>query len=273
MIAKTLPNLNNSSLSAAVVSVLRCSNPYHKAELVQKLPELWHKGRITTLGDISPPDQPARPPTPKLLAPRDMPKRGTAGSVAGRIALLHAIAHIELNAIDLACDIIARFATKTLPRKYFDDWIKVASEEGLHFLLLANRLEKMGTSYGALPAHNGLWEAAQETAHDLLARLAIVPLVLEARGLDVTPIMIKNFNKIGDSSSVQILKRIYQDEIGHVAIGQQWFLHLCNEQKVDPRETWRDLVKKHFKGKLKPPFNVEARQLAGMPQNYYLMNF
>ncbi len=198
-----------------------------------------------------------------------MPKRGKAGSETGRIALLHALAHIELNAIDLACDIIARFAGLELPSAYFDDWVKVASEEGLHFSLLSKRLKELGSCYGQHPGHDGLWEAAQETGHDLLARLAIVPLVLEARGLDVTPTMIKNLRKAGDIQSAEILERIYIDEIGHVAIGQRWFQHLCAEEGLEPEETWQGLVKKHFKGSLKPPFNDEARQLAGVPISYY----
>jgi uncharacterized ferritin-like protein (DUF455 family) len=198
-----------------------------------------------------------------------MSKRGKAGSPTGRIALLHALAHIELNAVDLACDIIARFSVHELPRSYYDDWVKVASEEGLHFSLLAKRLRELGSSYGEHPGHDGLWEAAQETAHDLLARLAIVPLVLEARGLDVTPMMMKNLRKAGDMPSADILERIYSDEIGHVAIGQRWFLHLCNQNSLEPETTWQGLVKKHFKGALKPPFNDEARQLAGVPQSFY----
>jgi len=203
------------------------------------------------------------------MAPRDMPKRGKAGSPTGRIALLHALAHIELNAVDLACDIIARFSTLDLPRNYYDDWVKVASEEGLHFSLLSKRLRDLDSVYGELPGHDGLWEASQETAHDLLSRLAIVPLVLEARGLDVTPTMIKNLRKAGDIPSTEILERIYSDEIGHVAIGHRWFLHICNERGVPPETTWQGLVRKHFKGALKPPFNDEARQLAGVPLSYY----
>lgn len=224
---------------------------------------------MTKIGYAQPPDRPARPVKPELRAPRDMPKRGKAGSEAGRIALLHALAHIELNAIDLACDIIARFVAQELPKHYFDDWVKVASEEGLHFSLLSKRLQELGSFYGQHPGHDGLWEAAQETAHDLLARLAIVPLVLEARGLDVTPTMIKNLRKADDIQSAEILERIYNDEIGHVAIGQRWFQYICAEQELEPKKTWQKLVKKHFKGSLKPPFNDKARQLAGVPMSYY----
>ena len=252
-----------------MVSVLSCADADHKAALAQQLAGAWHDGAISIVGHAPVPDRPARPVTPALLAPRDMPKRGKAGSPTGRIALLHALAHIELNAVDLACDIIARFSVFNLPRGYYDDWVKVASEEGLHFSLLAKRLRDLDSRYGELPGHDGLWEAAQETAHDLLARLAIVPLVLEARGLDVTPTMMKNLRRVGDIPSTEILERIYSDEIGHVAIGQRWFLHICDERGLPPEATWQGLVKKHFKGALKPPFNDEARQLAGVPISYY----
>jgi len=252
-----------------VVSVLKCANPDDKATLVHKLARLWNNGTISEIGSVPPPDRPARPNKPELLAPRDMPKRGKAGSPAGRIALLHALAHIELNAVDLACDIIARFSALELPRSYFDDWVKVASEEALHFSLLAERLRTLDSYYGNLPAHDGLWEAAQKTAHDLLARLAIIPLVLEARGLDVTPTMIKNLRKAGDIPSSEILERIYSDEIGHVGIGQTWFLYICLKKGLEPEETWQMLVEKYSKGVLKPPFNDEARQLAGIPLSFY----
>tara|TARA_Y100001936_G_scaffold254073_1_gene324424 strand:- start:15046 stop:15654 length:609 start_codon:yes stop_codon:yes gene_type:complete len=198
-----------------------------------------------------------------------MPKRGKAGSQSGRIALLHALAHIELNAIDLACDIIVRFSQDGLPEAFFHDWAKVASEEGLHFAMLAERLREMNSAYGELPGHDGLWEAAQETAHDILARLAIVPLVLEARGLDVTPTMMKNLKKSGDHRSANVLQRIYNDEIGHVAIGQKWFHYICLQRELEPENTWQTLVKKHFKGVLKPPFNDEAREKAGFSPQFY----
>ncbi|MDC1120172.1 ferritin-like domain-containing protein [bacterium] len=263
------PKLDCSSLSAAAVSVLECADADDKSALAQQLAEAWCDGAISIVGLAPAPDRPARPARPALLAPREMPKRGKAGSPTGRIALLHALAHIELNAVDLACDIIARFSALDLPRHYYDDWVKVVSEEGLHFSLLAKRLRELNSFYGDFPGHDGLWEAAQETAHDLLARLAIVPLVLEARGLDVTPTMINNLRKAGDIPSTEILERIYNDEIGHVAIGHRWFLHICDERDVAPEATWQGLVKKHFKGALKPPFNDEARQLAGVPLSYY----
>jgi uncharacterized ferritin-like protein (DUF455 family) len=198
-----------------------------------------------------------------------MPKRRAFGSQAGRIALLHALAHIELNAIDLGWDIVARFSDADLPRAFFDDWVGVAAEEACHFELLANRLGDLGARYGDLPAHDGLWEAAAATADDLLARLAVVPLVLEARGLDVTPEMIARLERVGDTPSAAILRRIYRDEIGHVAIGFRWFERLCRGRGLVPEEVFQNRVRRSFKGDLKPPFNREARSAAGFPPHYY----
>jgi len=198
-----------------------------------------------------------------------MPKRRAGGSHAGRVALLHAIAHIELNAIDLAWDIVARFSASDLPKLFFDDWIKVASEEAEHYALLSARLADFGAAYGDLPAHDGLWEAAELTAHDLLTRLAVVPLVLEARGLDVTPDMIQRMERAQDPESAAILRRIYQDEIGHVATGRRWFENVCTAQGLPPVETWQRLIREHFKGTLKPPFNDDARGQAGFGSGYY----
>jgi uncharacterized ferritin-like protein (DUF455 family) len=199
-----------------------------------------------------------------------MKRRRNLGSVDGRIALLHAVAHIELNAIDLAWDIIARFSTGDLPREFFDDWLGVAAEEVEHFALLDARLAALGGEYGALPAHDGLWEAAAATAGDLLARLAVVPMVLEARGLDVTPEMIRRLERAGDPDSAAILERIYQDEIGHVAVGARWFELLCRRRGLDPAAAFHARVRRHFSGSLKPPFNHEARRRAGMSPDFYV---
>jgi uncharacterized ferritin-like protein (DUF455 family) len=198
-----------------------------------------------------------------------MKKRRNFGSPTGRVALIHALAHIELNAIDLGWDIIARFSGGTLPRQFFDDWLGVAAEEAEHFALLETRLATLGSEYGVLPAHDGLWETAMATAHDLIARLAVVPLVLEARGLDVTPEMIHRLERVGDRESAIILERIYADEIGHVAVGARWFERLCRERGLDPTATFRDRVSRHFTGTLKSPFNVAARSRAGLPPGYY----
>jgi uncharacterized ferritin-like protein (DUF455 family) len=198
-----------------------------------------------------------------------MRRRRNFGSPSGRIALLHALAHIELNAIDLAWDIIARFSAETLPREFFADWVGVAAEEAEHFALLAARLRALGAAYGDLPAHDGLWEAAAVTAHDLIARLAVVSLVLEARGLDVTPEMMRRLERVGDGDSAAILERLYTDEIGHVAVGARWFDKLCRERGLDPVATFHDRIDRYFTGALKPPFNDWARDRANMPAAYY----
>ncbi len=198
-----------------------------------------------------------------------MKRRRNLGSPTGRIALIHALAHIELNAIDLGWDIVARFSGEGLPQAFFDDWVGVAVEEAEHFALLEARLAALGAAYGDLPAHDGLWEAAASTAHDLLARLAVVPLVLEARGLDVTPAMMRRLERAGDLESAAILERLYRDEIGHVAVGARWFAEICRARGLDPALTFRDLVSRHFTGALKPPFNHAAREAAGMPEAFY----
>jgi len=221
------------------------------------------------VGCTAPPSRPARPERPLLRSPKDVPKRRAFGSRAGRIALLHALAHIELNAIDLSWDIVARFTDERMPRSFFDDWVGVAAEEAGHFELLAQRLADFGARYGDLPAHDGLWEAASTTADDLLARLAVVPLVLEARGLDVTPGMVVQLDLVGDRLSAGILRRIYRDEIGHVAVGVRWFDGLCRARGLVPEEIFRERVGRCFKGHLKPPFNREARAAAGFPSCYY----
>jgi uncharacterized ferritin-like protein (DUF455 family) len=257
------------ALAELAAAVLATADARAKAEASRAAAARWRAGGISEIGAAAPPERPARPPRPELKLPRDMPQRRAAGTMATRIALLHAVAHIELNAIDLAWDIVARFASPDLPREFFDDWVRVGDDEAKHFLLLSGRLEALGAAYGDLPAHDGLWQAAHETRHDLLARLAIVPLVLEARGLDVTPAMIARFDRLGDGDSAAVLRTIYADEIGHVAAGRRWFEFMCARRGVAPVETWRALVRRHFRGALKPPFNEEARAAAGFSAEYY----
>lgn len=198
-----------------------------------------------------------------------MPRR-RGGSAAGRIALLHAVAHIELNAVDLAWDLIARFADAALPRRFYDDWVTVAAEEAKHHGLLATRLGELGAAYGDLPAHDGLWQAAQATAGDLLARLAVVPLSLEACGLDVTPEMIGRLQRSGDHASAALLEIIYADEIGHVAAGRYWFDWLCAQRGLAPPAAYQQAVRRNLKSGLKPPFNRAGREAAGLPEEFYL---
>jgi len=256
------------TLADGAVAVLAAADPAEKVRLSRAVAARWREGGLA-VGRASPPTRPARPLRPILLPPRDMKKRRNFGSPAGRLALLHALAHIELNAIDLAWDLIARFGEAALPREFFDDWVAVAAEEAEHFALLSARLEALGSAYGVLPAHDGLWEAAAATAHDAIARLAVVPLVLEARGLDVTPEMILRLERAGDRESAAILDIIYRDEIRHVAAGARWFERFCRDRRLDPAATFRDRVRRHFTGMLKPPFNRTARQAAGFPTAYY----
>ncbi|HMP46200.1 MAG TPA: ferritin-like domain-containing protein, partial [Sphingopyxis sp.] len=199
-----------------------------------------------------------------------MPRRRKGGSERGRIAMLHAFAHIEFVAIDLAVDLVGRFGGE-FPRGFVDDWIGVAADEAMHFALLDRRLRSLGSHYGALPAHAGLWEAAEATADDALARLAIVPMVLEARGLDVTPAAIERFRAAGDEASAKILRRIYTDEIRHVSAGTDWFNWLCDKRGFEAPIMWQSLVKSRFRGSVKPPFNDSARHDAGLTQEYYAL--
>jgi uncharacterized ferritin-like protein (DUF455 family) len=253
-------------------AVLREGDPAGKIAAGAAVAAAWRKGAIERIGGplsgCRPPDRPERPERPELRRPGDMPRRRITGQ-PGRIALLHAIAHIELNAVDLAWDIIARFANPGLPRAFYDDWVGVAADEGRHFTILSARLGELGAAYGDLPAHDGLWQAALDTADDLSARLAVVPLVLEARGLDVTPAMAEKLRAAGDDRSADILQLILDEEIGHVAAGLRWFEWSCQEQGLAPAATWQILVSRYFKGALKPPFNHAARQQAGMATKYY----
>ncbi|MGB0629562.1 MAG: ferritin-like domain-containing protein [Alphaproteobacteria bacterium] len=254
------------TLSDRVVGVLGTGDATAKAQAARAAVADWRSGVIPEIGRAALRDRPKRPMKPDLLMPRDMPRRGKAQTEAGRIALLHAVAHIELNAVDLAADILVRFPEANAPLEFYNDWLGVLDDEAKHFLLLSDRLAAMGAAYGDLPAHDGLWQAAQDTADDLLARLAVVPLVLEARGLDVTPQMIASLEKAGDADSVAVLRVIYRDEIGHVAVGRKWFEHFCEDA---PEETWRRLVKQYFRGAVKPPFNDAARAEAGFGAGYY----
>lgn len=257
------------NIGEAAVGVLATANAQEKAELAQKVGAAWSAGALEFSFDgITPPERPARPALPELLLPRDMPRRRARGGEKGRFALLHALAHIELNAIDLAYDMVARFGPQ-MSRDFSNDWIYVGAEEGKHFKLLSDRLNKLSGAYGDLAAHDGLWDAALATKDHFLARLAIVPMVLEARGLDVTPAMIKKLEATGDLESADILKVIYEDEKGHVAAGTRWFSSEIERLGLDGEATFHELVRTYFRGDLKRPFNDAARQAAGLSSNYY----
>jgi len=203
---------------------------------------------------------PGRPPKPELVDAKQLARRGL-GSEAGRIALLHSLAHIEFNAINLALDAVYRF--RDMPIEYVTDWLKVASDEGQHYLLVANRLKTLGSYYGKLNAHTGLWDMANRTDHDVLVRMALVPRILEARGLDVAPPMIEKLNAQGDTDSADILQRIYTDEITHVEIGNRWFRYVCESRNLDGAAVFRDLLAGPSSAFLRSPFNDEARLQAG----------
>ncbi len=227
-------------------------DPVTKCAMVAALP----LSRPATQHQSWPPGRPVRP---LLVSPRTVAARGL-GSAAGRAALCHAVAHIEFNAINLALDAAWRFSE--LPDSYYADWISVAQDEARHFLMMRERLLQLGHDYGDLPAHNGLWEAAEKTAHDVLVRMACVPRVLEARGLDVTPNMISRLREVGDLETVAVLEVILADEVGHVAIGSRWFQYCCQQRGLDPVPTFRRLLAEHGII-LRPPFNHEARARAG----------
>lgn len=257
------------TLAEAALAVLRTADPAGKATAAREVAAAWRHGAIAQVGAATPPDRPARPARPALRPPREVPRRRVGAGRRGRVALLHALAHIELNAIDLAFDIVARFAHEGMPQAFHDDWVAVGDDEARHYMMLAQRLTELGASYGDLVAHDGLWQAAERTADDLLARLAVVPMVLEARGLDVTPPMIDRLHTAGDGRSADLLQTIHDEEIGHVAAGVRWFRFLCGRRGLEPEPTWRELVGSRFAGTLKPPFNRSSRDLAGLAAGFY----
>lgn len=226
----------------------------------------WQAGRIDLAAETPrvPIDQPGQPDKPERVAPHQVPQRRT-DTLTGRAALIHALAHIEFNAINLALDAAHRFAG--MPPTYYADWLSVADEEALHFELLSVHLATLGFAYGDFPAHNGLWDMALKTAHDPLVRMALVPRVLEARGLDATPLIVDKLKAAHDTRMVEILAVIERDEIGHVAIGSRWFDWLCAARGLQPDTTFRQLLVDYDAPPLKPPFNLAARRRAGFSES------
>ncbi len=221
------------------------------------------RGALPVPQDAPPPEpirMPGRPERPRLVHPRELPRRGF-GTVDGRAAFIHAIAHIEFNAIDLAWDAAYRF--RGLPPEFYADWVSCAADEARHFVMLRERLQALGFDYGDFDAHNGLWEMAEKTAHDGLARMALVPRVLEARGLDVTPGMIARLQGVGDVDTVAILEVILREEVAHVAAGSRWFRWYCQRAGVAPAATFQRLLGDYARAVLHGPFNLDARSAAG----------
>lgn len=260
----------STDIYLACEQALLCADPQSKATLCGELYAFWMKAseqeRNVAMVDsgasiVRSVERPGRPDAPELVEARHLAKR-SLGSLNGRIALIHSLAHIEFNAINLAIDAVYRF--RGMPSEYVEDWLRVASEEGEHFMLLHHRLESLGAWYGQLPAHDGLWDMARGTDHDVLVRMALVPRILEARGLDVAPPMIDKLRHVKDEATADILLRIYTDEITHVAVGNRWFRYVCEQRKLDGTVVFQDLLKEGANSAyLRSPFNRDARLQAG----------
>lgn len=245
---------------------LMLADPAEKVVAVNRLQTRWENDELgcESLGPVQSVAVPGRPQQPELLHPSEVPRRRLA-SAQGRIALIHAITHIEFNAINLALDAVYRF--RDMPSAYYADWLRVAREEAYHFSLLRDRLLQLGAQYGDLPAHNGLWEMALKTADDVLVRMALVPRVLEARGLDVTPGMMRRLEAVGDHETVAILEIILRDEIGHVAIGSRWYAYACERRACEPASTFRQLLTEYVPAGVHGPFHRQARLEAGFSES------
>ena len=246
---------------------LDACDPADKVAFSHEAFDLLSRGALDAPADALPPlpiHAPGRPERLKLVSPRDLPHRGL-GTLEGRANFLHAIAHIEFNAINLAWDAVYRF--RGMPAQFYSDWASVAADEARHFELLTDRLRELGHEYGDFEAHDGLWEMAEKTAHSCLERMALVPRVLEARGLDVTPAMIVKLRSLGDAVSADILEVILREEIGHVAIGSRWFAWCCQREGREPESTFIGLIRDVARGAIRGPFNQEARAAAGFAES------
>ena len=259
------------NLYVAAQLCLAESDPVTKAAMTRHFAEAFRDARLKLPAAAPAPEpirMPGRPARLELVHPGKLPRRGL-GSPAGRAAFIHAIAHIELNAIDLAWDAVYRF--RGLPATFASDWVSCADDEARHFGLLRARLLEHGHDYADFPAHNGLWEMCEKTAHDGLARMALVPRVLEARGLDVTPAMIEKLRALGDGSTADVLEIILREEVAHVAAGTRWYHWYCRQAGAEPRARFRELLHEYAGGYLHGPFNEEARLLAGFAEDELLL--
>lgn len=243
--------------------IIRLQDATEKCQAVHALARGMTQAQLDHTSNIQQITQPGYPKKLALVMPRELKRRGIQNQ-NGRNILMHAVAHIEFNAINLALDAAYRFRDQ--PFEYYRDWVQIADDEARHFTLIRDYLRQHHCDYGDLLAHNGLWEMALQTQHDIVARMALVPRVLEARGLDVTPGMIKRLEKVGDHAAVDILTTIYQDEIAHVNTGSRWFFYHCQLRNLEPRSTFLTMVKTHLHGELRGPFNISARLEAGFDE-------
>jgi uncharacterized ferritin-like protein (DUF455 family) len=261
-----LPRIVKMELRSRARHAFSLTDAPAKALAVQAL---WHASAQLSVdpdAQFARPLHPGRPQLPALVNPQDVPRRSPY-TAQGHAALMHSIAHIEFNAINLALDAIWRFAG--LPPQYYRDWLRVAQEEAKHFLLLRDHLLQLGYDYGAFVAHDGLWTLCVATQNDVVARMALVPRTLEARGLDATPIIQAKLRKVGTAPALEavgILDIILQEEVGHVAIGNQWYHWLCQRDGLNPHAFYAQASSTHGAPKLKPPFNLAARRLAGFSE-------
>ncbi len=253
-----------SELRQSALEILLITDPKTKVERLNQLFDDQRDGRLSLISSACLSAKghqlPGRPERPELVPPLTVPKRAMH-TVVGRHSLLHSLAHIEFNAMNLALDAIWRFAD--MPAQYYVDWLKVAKEEAYHFSLIEEHLQLLGLAYGDFPAHNSLWEMVERTSDAVIARMALVPRTMEARGLDAVPAIRDRFKQIKDDRVVEILEIILRDEVGHVSIGNQWFNFLCTKENLSPIKAYQDLAKQYRAPALRGPFNLEARKLAG----------
>ncbi|MCW8900486.1 MAG: ferritin-like domain-containing protein [Gammaproteobacteria bacterium] len=261
--------MTNPSLFKQAEQCIQACLPAEKISLSYQTAEAWQHQQLS-LEKVSPIltfEDPGRPEKPELVPPRELNRRKIT-SKEGHAALIHSICHIEFNAINLAWDAVYRF--QDMPEAFYSDWVRVAKEEAYHYELLSQHLATLGYHYGDFYAHNGLWESALVTAFDPMVRMALVPRVLEARGLDVTPGIVKKLKHIGDDSAVEILAIVHHDEIGHVEIGTRWFRYLCEQREIDSEKIFKELIDKYMKGSLRGPFDHDVRKQAGFTEEELL---
>jgi len=262
------------SIQQSAYDCLMQSNVAKKLDLTFQTRKMWESNQLSI--DCKHPVTEqcivGIPENPKLVPVQQLPKRSVSSNI-GHAALIHSFAHIEFNAINIAWDAVYRFPE--MPKGYYEDWSNIAAEEAYHFQLLQNYLLKLGYDYGSFPAHSGLWDMVEQTSNDVMVRMALVPRVLEARGLDVTPEIIQRFRQNDRDDAASILEIIYQDEIGHVGVGTKWFVTICEQRGLDPHEIFADLINEYAADKIRQPFNEKARKQAGFTQSEmdFLTNF